>query len=715
MNAGRTPHWRRNRRLIMLLAALLVMLPLAGLGPVAAQEDAQPATEQEAVPRHAIAMHGEPKYGPDFENFLYVDPDAYKGGDITLHAVGTFNSFNPYILEGDSYYTGFGGSARFIETLTDQSYDEAFSEYCLLCETIAVPEDRSFVVFTLRPEARWSDGTPVTADDVIFSWETLLEKGHPFYQDYWGSITEATRVDDLTVRFDFEQQEEQNRELPLIAGQLPVFQKAWWEGRAFDEPSLDVPVSSGPYRIVDVRAGQTFTFERNPDYWGADLPINRGKFNFDRITVDYYRDTTVALEAFKAGEYDFRYENNSKNWATAYEFPAVNEGLVTVEQIPNRSVNGMQGFVFNQRRDLFQDPRVREALAYAFDFEWSNETLFYGQYTRTKSYWDNSELANLGGEAAGEVLAYLEPWRDALPVETFTTTYEPPSTGGTEDGLRENIGRGLELLEQAGWTVNDEGVLANADGEPFAFEILLDSQSWERIVLPYIENLERMGITATPTLVDPSQFETQVEKFDYDMIVHNRGMSPSPGNEQRNYWTCQAAETEGSQNYWGVCNEAIDALVENVVQAESREDLVAATRALDRALLWQHLVVPHWHIRSDRVAYWNVIGRPEVSPDYNLEFNAWFYNPTEADLVRAAQEELEFVEPTEEGAEPAEEPTVDASEAVTETEEMTETAGTVPEEGEGGGLSTGLIVAIIAIVVVVAAVWLIGRGRGQTA
>lgn len=682
---------------LALLVALLVGVALSA-SPVQAQDEAA----AEAVPSHGISMHGDLKYPADFPHLDYVNPDAQKGGDITLGAVtGAYNSFNPYILEGDAFDTSYGGGRRFFETLTEQAYDEAFSEYCLLCETITVPDDRSWVEFKLREEARWHDGTPVTADDIVFSHGIITEKGHPYYQSYWGSIVEAIKLDDLNVRFNFEEAEEQNRELPLIAGQMPIFQQAYWADKEFDVPTLDVPVSSGPYKIVDVDPGNSFTFERDPEYWGNDLPLNKGRFNFDRITIDYYSDATVALEAFKAGDFDWRYENSSKQWATDYEFPAAEQGFVTKEMIPNKSVNGMQGFALNQRVAPFDDPIVREALAYAFDFEWSNKNLFYDQYTRTKSYWDNSELSNVGGEATGDVLAYLEPHRDLLPEETFTTTYEPPSTGGTEEGLRANIAKGLELMEQAGWTVNDELQLVNEAGEQMAFEFTLSSQAWERIVQPYIANLEKMGIAAAMSLVDPSQYEVVLENFDYDVIVVNRGMSPSPGNEQRNYWTCESADTPGAQNYWGVCNAALDVLVENVVQAESRDDLISATRALDRALLWQHLGVPHWHIGSDRVAYWNLVDRPETIPDYNLDFNTWFYTSEQAESVLAAK-----------AGELAAGDAVTETGEITTTEEMTDTteAGPTAEEGDGGGLLGPLGLGLIVLVAIVAIIWFARRG-----
>jgi microcin C transport system substrate-binding protein len=703
-----------RRNIVRLLGVgLLVALcsgALASGSPALAQTGTTPA--------HALAMHGDLKYPADFANFEYADPSAPKGGDITLHAIGTFNSFNPYILEGDAFSTGIGGAYRFYETLMVSSADEAFSEYCLLCETVTMPEDRSYVEFKLRGEARWTDGTPVTADDLIFSYEIIKAKGHPFYQDYWKSITKATKVDDLTVRFDFDPAELQNRELPLIAGQMPVFQKAWWEPREFDKPTLDIPVSSGPYKIENVEAGSSLTFVRDPNYWGKDLAVNKGKYNFDKIKVDYYLDQTVALEAFKAGEYDFRYENSSKNWGTAYDFPGVTNGLVTKEMIPNKSVQGMQGFLFNLRRPMFEDRMVRKAIGYAFDFEWSNKNLFYDQYTRTKSYWDNSELTNPGGVPTGKEAEYLDPWKSELPAEVYTDTYSPPTTGGTEDGLRANLAEATTILEAAGWKVNTEGKLVNAAGEPFTFEIVLDSTTWERITQPFIDNLTRLGITATMRQVDPAQYETLVEQFDYDMIVVSRGMSPSPGNEQRNYWTCESAKTTGSQNYNGLCSKAVDDLVGNVIQASSRDDLVQATHALDRALLWEYLVVPHWHITADRVAYWNVIARPEKSPDYGMDFDTWFYNDAAAQAIREAQTvaagKFADAQATVNAAGTAgiTPPTPLPEATVAPTEGITETAETTPEQGKGGGLPTGPIGIAVAVLVALGAIVLFAR-RGS--
>ncbi len=673
-----------RQRWWMCALAIVLLTLLPAPGAVGHAQGAAGAAETVEVPwAHALAMHGDPKYGPDFAHFEYVDPNAPQTGDIKLAAIGTFDSLNPFILEGNSPPGVL--EERFYEYLTVSARDEPFTQYGLLAEAMQMPEDRKWVAFRLREAARWSDGSPVTADDVVFSFETIMAKGHPFYKDYWADVKEAVKVDDRTVRFNFDPATI-NRELPLIMGQLPVFQKAWWESHDFGAPGLEVPVSSGPYTIdrAALRPGNTIVLVRNPDYWGAALPVNVGRHNFDRMQWDFYRDSAVALEAFKAGEYDWRFENSSKQWATAYDFPALREGKVVKEEIPNESDQGMQGWVFNTRREFFKDKRVREALTYAFDFEWSNKNLMYDMYTRCNSYFSNSELG-ARGLPEGEELAILEPFRDQLPPEVFTTEWQPPSTGGTEEGLRANLAKAVALLEEAGWTVKD-GKLVDAAGQPMRFEILLSDTGWERLTGPYIDNLKKLGVDATMRTVDQAQYEERVEQFDFDMIVNNWGQSESPGNEQRNYWSCKSAQTQGSANYAGICDPVVDALIERVIAARSREDLVAATRAMDRVLLWGNYLVPHWYIEYDRLAYWKVLARPETTPKYGTDLTTWFANTAEAAAIRAAQEAIEFVEPTEEL--PAEE--------VAPTEEVTATEAITPTEVPAGpgGMSSGTIVLL---------------------
>ncbi|MBE0616371.1 MAG: ABC transporter substrate-binding protein, partial [Proteobacteria bacterium] len=557
----------------------------------------------------------------------YVNPDAPKGGDVRLNAIGTFDNLNGLILKG---YAA-AGALSIYDTLLANSDDEAFSEYGLLAETIEVPDDRSWVAFTLRPEARWHDGKPVTPEDVVFTLGILKAKGHPFYRAYYASVEKAEKVGDRKVRFTFAGGE--NRELPLIIGQMPVLPQHYWEGREFDRTTLEPPLSSGPYRVETVDPGRSITYARVADYWGQNLPVNRGRYNFGRIRYDYYRDATVALEAFKAGEYDFRQETSSKDWATGYEIPAVKEGLIVKVEIPNERPTGMQGFVYNLRRPLFQDRRVREALAYAFDFEWSNQNLFYGQYTRTESYFSNTELAS-SGLPGPEELRILEPLRGQIPEEVFTREYHAP-TNRDPGQIRKNLRRALELLGQAGWTVKGGKLVNETTGEPFAFEILLDQPIWERIALPFAKNLERLGIEARVRTVDAAEYQKRVEEFDYDMIVDVFGQSLSPGNEQRDFWGSRAAGEPGSRNTIGIKDPAIDKLIDLVIAAPDRQSLIYRTRALDRVLLWGFYVIPHWHIRAFRVAYWDKFGRPEKTPPYALGFEDWWVDPSRVAALKA--------------------------------------------------------------------------------
>jgi microcin C transport system substrate-binding protein len=421
------------------------------------------------------------------------------------------------------------------------------------------------------------------------------------------------------VRFTFGPGD--NRELPLIVGQLPVLSRAYWSHRDFEKTTLESPLGSGAYRVEAVDAGRSITYRRVKDYWAARLAVSVGRNNFDSIRFDYYRDGTVALEAFKAGEYDFREENSSKNWATAYTSPAVRAGLIRKEEIKNEVPTGMQGFVFNTRRPIFQDARVRHALAYAFDFEWSNKNLFYGAYSRTRSYFSNSELASSGLPSAEE-LKILEPLRGKVPDEVFTQEYQPPTTDGSGN-IRDGAREALRLLAEAGWTVKGQK-LVNARGEPMQFEILIDDPTWERIALPFAKNLERLGITARVRSADPAQYEKRQDDFDFDMIVAVWAESLSPGNEQRDFWGSQAAGERGSRNLAGIKDPAVDRLIDLLIQAPDRAGLVARTRALDRVLLWGHYVIPHWHIRAFRVVYWDKFGRPAVAPRFALGFDTWW-------------------------------------------------------------------------------------------
>lgn len=604
-------------RSVVVAITILPALAFASAGPLR-------ATEPEPV--HGIAMHGDVKYGRDFAHFDYVDPNAPKGGTVRLSSTGTFDSLNPFIVKGRS---GAGVGAIY-DTLLTRAEDEPFTEYGLLAESIRVPKDRSWVEFTLHKQARFHDGMPVTVDDVIWSFETLVEKGQPLYRYYYGNVAKVSVTGQRSVRFDFTPGK--NRELPLILGQIPVLPKHHWADREFDRTTLELPLGSGPYRVARVDPGRSITLERVDDYWGRDLPVNIGQDNFDTIIYEYYRDNTVALEAFKAGAFDYRAENSSKAWASEYDIPAVRDGLLIKAEIEQNRTAGMQGFVFNTRRDMFRDKRVRQALAYAFDFEWSNANLFYGQMRRSRSYFDNSELSATG-LPEGTERTLLEPFRDQLPPEVFTEVYNPPTTDGP-GGLRGNLRQASRLLGEAGWVVRD-GQRVNAEtGQPLSFEILLVSPLFERIVLPFAQNLERLGVTINVRTVDSAQYLRRLDIYDFDVVVGSFPQSASPGNEQRVFWSSSVADQEGGRNLMGVKDPVIDALIEDVIAAPDRDWLVAATRALDRVLQWGYWVIPQWYLEFDRIAYWNMFGRPEVIPDGGSVFSTWWVDPEKYEALQ---------------------------------------------------------------------------------
>lgn len=561
-------------------------------------------------------MHGEPKYGPGFRHFDYVNPDAPKGGELRLAAEGSFDNLNPFIPRG----TAAAGASAMFETLLVGSADEPFTEYGLLAETIEVPQDRSWALFTLRREARWHDGRPVTAEDVIFSLETLRKHGHPFYRFYYQAIARVEKAGERKVRFSFAAGD--NREMPLIAGQLPILPRHYWEGRDFSRTTLEPPLGSGPYRIAGFETGRHVLLERVREYWGRDLAVNRGMHNFDRIRYDYFRDATVIREAVKAGSVDLHFENQAKAWALDYDTPAVREGRLRKQAFDHDRPAGMQGFAMNTRRTIFQDLRVRQALAFAFDFEWSNRNLFFGQYKRSESYFANAELAATGLPGAAE-RKLLEPWRGQIPGEVFSEEYRAPATDGS-GWPRENLRRAFALLAEAGWVVRDLRLVNERTGQPFSFEILLVGSGFERIVLPYVRNLKRLGIEARVRVVDSSQYVNRLRAFDFDMIVSSWGQSNSPGNEQRDYWGSAAAKTAGSRNYTGISSPAVDALIDAIIAAPDRASLVERTRALDRVLLWSHLVVPNWHSPVDRVVFWDKFGYPEPPPMQGTSTDYWW-------------------------------------------------------------------------------------------
>ena len=504
--------------------------------------------------------------------------------------------------------------------------DEVSAEYGLIAETVEVPDDLSWVIYNLRPAARFHDGRPVTADDVIFSFNALRKMGQPFYRYYYRNISKAERLGRHRVKFHFTGPP--NRELPQITGQLPVLPRHYWEGRNFDQTTLEPPLGSGAYRIARFEPGRFVEYERVRDYWGERLPINRGMNNFDRIRIDYYRDQTVALEAFKANEYDYRQENSSKDWATGYRFPAAAAGLVHADQVRHARPTGMQAFAFNLRRAKFRDIRVREAIGLAFDFNWSNRNLFYGQYSRTTSFFSNSELA-AGGTPGPAETALLEPFRGKIPDAVFDRAFAPPETDGSGN-IRRNLRRAVRLLKAASWSIGDGRLVHAGTGEAMEIEFLLVSPAFERVVAPFIRNLKRLGIEGSIRVVDPSQYINRLNSFDFDMVVATWGQSDSPGNEQRDFWSSDAAGRQGSRNLVGIRNPVVDALIEKLIAAPDRASLVAATRALDRVLLWHHYVVPHWHIRFDRIAYWDKFGKPARSPKYGNDLMSWWVDAAKA-------------------------------------------------------------------------------------
>jgi microcin C transport system substrate-binding protein len=617
----RPMHRPRVRRFATRVQSALAVAAIAGLGTTLAGATPDVASR----PAHGLAMHGDLKYPPDFQHLSYVNPDAPKGGSLRLGASGTFDSFNPYILKGTGA-AGLGGglgSSLVYESLLEDTHDEPFSTYGRLAETVETPPDRSFVRFVLREAARWHDGKPVTADDVVFSFETLMAKGSPIYGVYYAGVDRVEKSGERTVTFFFKPGE--NRELPLILGQLPVLPKHYWKDRDFQATTLEPPLGSGPYRIAKFEAGRYVEYERVPTYWGRDLPLLRGRNNFDTMRYDYYRDELVEREAFKGGQLDFRPETNSKDWATAYEIPEVAQGWIVKRMVPHTQPAGMQGYVYNLRRPIFADPRVRQALASAFDFEWSNRTLFYGQYVRTRSYYENSELASRGLPSAEE-RAVLEPLRDQLPPEVFTTEYMPPTTEGTRT-FRDNLRRAVELLASAGYEVK-RGVMTHKEtGAKLSFEIILAQVGFERITLPFVSNLKRIGVDATVRTLDSAQFEERMKVFNYDMTVLSFRQSRSTGNEQRDMFGSEAADREGSRNYAGIENTAIDALIETLIASPDRATLVARTRALDRVLQWGHYVIPHWHINADRVVYWNKFRSPEYPGEDGVLVDTWWVDP----------------------------------------------------------------------------------------
>jgi microcin C transport system substrate-binding protein len=601
------------------------------IGAACAQSPSAPASGEPAW-RHALSLFGEIKYPADFKRFDYVNPDAPKGGAARMIAIGTFDNFNSAIM-------GIKGNIApaalmLYETLMTRSQDEVATNYGLLAESAAHPDDFSWVTYRLRKEARWHDGKPVTPEDVIFSFETL-KKLSPFYASYYRHVVKAEKSGERDIKFSFEGAG--NRELPTIVGELTVLPQHWWEGvngegskRDVSATTLEKPLGSSPYRIKEFVAGRSVTMERVKDYWGANLPVQIGQNNFDELRFEFFRDNTVALEAFKADQADWIAENSAKQWATAYDFPAVTEKRVVREEFPINDSGRMQGFAFNLRRDQFKDARLRRAFNYAFDFEEMNKQLFYGQYKRIDSYFFGTEELASSGLPEGQELQILETVRDKVPAEVFSQPYTNP-VGGNPEAVRANLREAMKLLKDAGFEIRDHK-LVDAAGKPVTAEILVQDPSAERIALFFKPSLERIGVTTSVRVVDDSQYESRLRAFDFDMIIDQWGESLSPGNEQREFWGSQAADVSGSRNAVGIKNPAVDALIEKVIFARDRGELVAATKALDRVLLWNFYVVPQYSYPFSRYARWDRFSHAEPLPKYGRSGlpTLWWYDAEKA-------------------------------------------------------------------------------------
>lgn len=587
------------------------------------------SASQTIIKSHAIAMHGTPKYGKDFSGFEYTSAEAKKGGEMKLATIGTYDTFNGFLAKGNVAV----GTGMLYDTLLQQADDEAFSMYPLLAQSVEYPADRSWITFHLNPKARFHDGHPVTADDVVFTFNTLIEKGSPQYAQYYHDVKNVKALNDLAVKFTFVSST--NKELPLILGQLAILPEHYWQEHDFTKADLTTPLGSGPYKIAKYNAGRSITYQRVDDYWAKDLPVNRGLYNVDQLHYDYYRDHTVALEAFKAGAYDVRNENTAKFWATAYTGKAVDQGHIKKVEIYDASPTGMQALFLNTRRAPFDNIEFRKAVNYAFDFEYINKTIFYNAYSRANSFFNNSELAS-SGLPEGRELNILKQYQEQLPDSVFTTEYQPPVSDGKGHN-RKNLVKAQRLLKAAGYTFKQGKVFAPNSDKPISFEIITFSPTYKRVYNPYIENLKKLGIQVSLRIVDTSQWLNRVRQYDYDATTYPLGQSLSPGNEQRYFWSSKAANTEGMQNFSGVSSPVVDELIEKLINAHSREDLIVYTRALDRVLLHQHLVIPQWYLQQHRIAYWDKFSRPDTPPPYDPTYStglmSWWVDPTKADAL----------------------------------------------------------------------------------
>lgn len=614
---------RRSVALAAFLPLLLVAVPAAEASP-------------DPIKRHALSLIGKPKQDADFKHFDWVNPSAPQGGTVRLGTIGSYDSLNPFSVRG----VAVNGIRELVyEQLMVDCPDQATTSYGLIAHTVSYPEDVSSATFDLRPEARFDDGRPVTPEDVIFSLGAL-KASHPSFASYYKNVVRAEKTGEHQVTFHFDVKG--NRELPVVIGSLYVLPKHFWEAKGSDgqprdlaKASWDRPVGSGPYRIKEFDAGRSIAYERRENWWANGLPVTRGSWNFKEIRFNYYKDATPALEDFKIGHIDYRAENSAKHWASGYDFPAQARGLVKKDQIWLSRPASMQAFAFNLRRKQFQDPRVRQAFNLAFDFEWANNQIFFDQYVRTGSFFENTEM-KASSLPTGREVELLDEVRRHVPPEVFTQIYKNPVNAEPEDARR-HLGEAARLLAEAGWRSKD-GVLVNAQGEPLVAELLFGSALWERLFQPYANTLQRLGIKVTLRRVDAAQYEERIKYFDFDIIVDGYPITESPGNELRGYWGSAAADTKGSRNRMGLKSPAVDTLIERIIFAKDRAELVAAARALDRVLLWNHYVVPHWHIPYARIAYWDRFGRPGQLPSRDVSFlRVWWHDAEAAKKLEASK------------------------------------------------------------------------------
>lgn len=569
-----------------------------------------------AAPSYCLTLYGECKYKENFKHFDYVNPDAPKGGTVKLAETGTFDNLNQFILKG----VKAPGITMIYDSLMVASQDEPETMYGLIASSVDVSSDNSSAEFTMRREAKFHDGSPITPDDVVFTFNTLKEKGDPTYKILYAPIVKVEKTAENKVKFTFN--DTKNKELPMIAGAMPIISRAYYSKVDFEKTTLEPPLASGPYKVESVEQGKNIIYKRVADYWAKDLPVSRGQYNFDTMRYDMYRDENVTLEAFKAGDYDFRREYIARNWATAYDTPAVKDGRIIKREIPDHTPQGMQAFIYNTRQAKFADRRVREAIGLSLDYEWVNKTIFYGAYVRNKSFFENTDFESKG-IPEGKELALLEKFKDELPPELFTKPFANPVTDGSGNP-RENLLKAQKLLEDAGWTVKD-GKRVNAKGEQLSIEFMLRQPTMERVIAPMRKNLERLGIASSIRMVDDAQYQKRTDEGDFDIVSIwiNRGVF-FPGNEQMSLWHSSQADVKGGNNLAGLKNKAVDGILDALTKAEDKDSLLAAGRALDRVLLWENVVIPNWHSGSFRVAYWDKFGIPETLPKYNLGFQAWW-------------------------------------------------------------------------------------------